>query len=144
MSVTQLRWFVDGQCCLLHTSTPAAKYTLSFWKTSSRNIGEEFFAMANMKTSFLRYHWSLSSGPNGVTFASLWVSSQTFTATARVPLPIQRTEPITQQEPLQVTVSLDFRGRQVGDVCVRMHWMPGASGVKNKQKQHEKQWIKFG
>ncbi len=31
MSVTQLRWFVDGQCCLLHTSTPAAKYTLFFF-----------------------------------------------------------------------------------------------------------------
>lgn len=68
----------------------------------------------------------LLSSPNGVTCAVLSVSSGSGVAKARVPLPIQRQEPVTQRSPLLVTVSLDRHGSKVGETTVRMLWMPGA------------------
>ncbi|CAL1141075.1 unnamed protein product [Cladocopium goreaui] len=67
----------------------------------------------------------LLSSPNGTTCAVLSVSSSSGFAKARVPLPIQRKEPV-QRSPLVVTVSLDCHGSKVGETTICMLWMPGA------------------
>ena len=82
-----------------------------------------------------RFGWAGGCpGPNGVTCAVLSVSSGSGFAKARVPLPIQRKEPVTQRSPLLATVSLNRHGSKVGETTIRMLWMPGRCGKTGERK----------
>ena len=79
--------------------------------------------------------WGCVPGANGVTCAVLSVSSSSGFAKARVPLPIQRKEPVTQRSPLLVTVSLDCHGSTVGETTICLLWMPGRSRETGERKR---------
>lgn len=75
----------------------------------------------------------LLTSPTGVTCGLLWMKLGERRAKAQLPLPIQRSEQITVEDPLEVPLVVAFTdGTAVGEVLVRMTWVPGPE-MKEKE-----------